>query len=159
MDIRILIPHLIHHDSQSLLPAAKHQRHFSQKIKDDPSTFLFLRSSYRCSLRRRYAVHTWRSYPHRTSVRVFLSQFYDTSVELSNECPACRFRAGPCSTFFSKVARRAPPYTALIKTRRRNFPRERVSLMRRSRNTNASRLSFIKKETREPRDQRVAHLA
>ena len=97
------------------------------------------------------------SYP-RTSVRVSFATLWHV---LSNEwwSPPVRFRAGPCSTFFPKVARRAPPYTALIKTRRRNFPRERVSLMRRSRNTNASRLSFIKKETREPRDRRVAHLA
>lgn len=81
---------------------------------------------------------------------VFLSQLYDTFVKLSNECPSISRRA---LFHFFKRAKSRPPYTASIKSPRRNFPRERVSLMRRSRNANARAgcLSLRKRDAQTPR--------
>lgn len=87
-------------------------RHFSQKIND--SSFLFLHSSYHC----------WLSVVHvRTCTlvadNVFLSQLYDTSVGLSNECPSISRRA---LFHFFKVARRARRTRCQLKLLEGIFP-------------------------------------
>lgn len=82
------------------------------------------------------------------AANVFLSQLYDTFVKLSNECPSISRRA---LFHFFKRAKSRPPYTASIKSPPRNFPRERVSLMRRSRNANAGCLSLRKRDAQTPR--------